>query len=129
GVLLVRTRARVRGLDLYELRRQFGRWQTGTWFEINDGFLGEPWKGKDRPFVLAADYEGGPLALGRPRRASRKSNFPRAAHDARHEPTCQIDCGGWINRVRAPLEADWLPAAYRCTEPESSVIERLRREK
>src|SRR5262245_57481860 len=45
GVLMVPSRATVRGLDLNELRRQFGRWPVGTWFEINDRFLG--WKGKD----------------------------------------------------------------------------------
>jgi hypothetical protein len=115
----------VRGIDLYELRRQFARWEVGTWFEINDSVIG--WQGKDRPFVIVTDYDGGPLADARPRSASRRSSFAHAAHQPGHEARCQIDRDGWIHvRVVASLDAEWLDAAYTCTEPDAGTVGRLR---
>jgi hypothetical protein len=113
------------GIDLYELRRQFARWGIGTWFELDDSLIG--WQGKDRPFVLIVDYDGGPLATGSPRSASRASAFTHQAHPAAHEGGCRIDQAGWIHtRIRAPLEAEWLADSYMCTEPDPQALKRLR---
>jgi hypothetical protein len=116
----------MRGIDLYELRRQFARWEVGTWFEINDALIG--WKGKDRPFVLVSDYDGRPLADARPRSSTRRSSFDHPAHTPSHEPGCQIDRDGWVHvRVVASLDAELLDTAYACTEPDAAIVVRLRR--
>jgi hypothetical protein len=118
-------RLRLRGIDLYELRRQFARWDVGTWFEINDSFIG--WQGKERPFVIVDEYDGGPLADARPRSASRRTSFAHAAHARGHEARCRIDRDGWIQtRVVASLDAEWLEAAYMCTEPDADTVTRLK---
>jgi hypothetical protein len=114
------------GIDLYELRQVFGRWEVGTWFQINDSLIG--WrKGVERPFVIFTDYDGGPLADARPRSTTSRSAFEHVAHGLRHEAGCQIDRDGWIHvDVVASLPADLLPSSYSCTEPDDMAVDRLR---
>jgi hypothetical protein len=113
-------------MDLYELRRQFARWEVGTWFEINDGLIG--WKkGVDRPFVIFTDYDGGPLADARPRSSTNPSTFQHAAHEAHHEPGCRIDRDGWIHlQVVVSLNSELLETTYACTETDVATVNRLK---
>jgi hypothetical protein len=118
--------SRMRGIDLYELRRQFARWEVGTWFEINDAVIG--WKkGVDRPFVIFTDYDGGPLADTRPRSSTTRSTFEHAAHEPHHEAGCRIDRDGWIHvQAVASMRAELLETAYACTEPDTTTVNRLK---
>src|SRR3954452_22133907 len=84
-------------------------YDVGSWFALSDDF----WSGKGipRPFVLATEWTGGPLAQLYPRSTrpfGSDARIPHEAHRAEHEPRCAVTVPGWIVLQRLSVPADRL---------------------
>jgi len=96
-------------------------YDAGTWFLLlDDSVIRGP--GKRRPCVLVAAYSTGRNVRVRVRTASVPFGLPHVAHPTAHEPTCQIDDDGWIQKPHHTLRVDLLHDHYSCVEPNSAVI-------
>lgn len=113
--------------------RLFGH-AFGTWFWVANSQSVHPGKlirwnpGQGtHPFVLVAEYDGGPTATVRARSKSSRQGIQHSAHPSGHSPSCKIREEG---RIVAPL---WSlgPAAlctenYSCQEPYEEIVAKLR---
>src|SRR5262249_3806180 len=78
------------------------------------------------PFVLVADYDGGPAATVRPRSASSMEGIRHDAHPSSWSPTCKIDRKGRIVPPLWSLAPDALcPDNYSCVEPYDEILAKL----
>jgi hypothetical protein len=113
--------------------RLFGH-SGGTWFWVpNDqsahSITERRWSDEPgrHPFVLVADYAGGPGVTVRPRSTTNDRGVEHFAHPADHEQTCKIGRKGWVLRVLWSLQTDAVCAEnYSCVEPYEEILEALR---
>lgn len=113
--------------------RIFGR-SFGTWFWVPNSQAVNPakllrWDEREgtHPFVLVADYDGGPAAAVRPRSLSSPSGIAHDGHPPGHALSCKIDKKGRIVPVLWSLGPDAICAAnYSCTEPYEEILQKLR---
>jgi hypothetical protein len=113
--------------------RLFGH-SFGTWFWVANSQSVHPvklirWNPAQgtHPFVLVADYDGGPAATVRPRSKSSKNGIKHHAHPPDCSPSCKIRDEGRI----VPLLWSLGPGAicaenYSCQEPYEEILEKLR---
>lgn len=114
--------------------RLFG-YSFGAWFWVdNDKSVDTAklihWSAEpgSHPFVLVADYDGGPTATVRPRSRSNKTGILHAAHPAAHVSTCKIEKEGWILPMLWSLPPEAICADYySCQEPYEEIAEKLRK--
>jgi len=114
--------------------RLFG-YSFGSWFWVsNDQSVDAAklihWSAESgsHPFVLVAEYDGGPVATVRPRSTSNKTGILHAAHPAAHVSTCKIEREGWILPMLWSLGPEAICADnYSCQEPYEEIAEKLKK--
>jgi hypothetical protein len=107
----------------------FGAWFTVANSESVHSIKLRRWDPKPgfHPFVLVADYDGGPTATVRPRSASRERGIEHLAHPVDHSTTCRIDKEGWIVPVLWSLRSESIGSdSYSCQEPYNEIVEKLK---
>jgi hypothetical protein len=106
--------------------RLFGYSQGGWFWVANEQ---SSW-GKEagfHPFVLIADYDGGPSAVVRPRSTTNTFGIQHAAHPVDHSITCKIRKDGWVLTMLWSLRRDLISAdSYSCNEPDEGLLLKLR---
>lgn len=114
--------------------RLFG-YSFGTWFWVVNSQSVDAaklirWSAEpgSHPFVLVADYDGGPSATVRPRSRSNKTGILHAAHPAAHSITCKIESEGWVLPMLWSLRPEAICAEnYSCQEAYEQIVEKLRK--
>jgi hypothetical protein len=113
-------------MQLSNLRFLLQNYPAGSWFYITDTFWSD--KERPRPFILAAEWTGGPLVQLFPRSTQPqrpRSGMAHNAHPVGHEPGCEVNKPGWIVWRRLSCASDQIDNAYSCTEPDMAVISAL----
>ena len=113
--------------------RLFGH-SAGSWFWVPNSeschsVIERAWSNEPghHPFVLVADYDGGPGVTVRPRSTTNDRGVEHSAHPFDHERTCKIDRPGWVLRVLWSLRTDAVCGEnYSCVEPYERTLEALR---
>jgi hypothetical protein len=113
--------------------RLFGH-SEGAWFwvpnhESRHAITERAWSIEPgrHPFVLVAEYAGGPGATVRPRSTTNKKGVKHCAHPHDHERTCKIDEPGWVLYLLWSLPSDAVCADnYSCVEPYEQILEALK---
>lgn len=113
--------------------RLFGH-SFGTWFWVANSQSVHPQKlirwnpdPGTHPFVLVADYDGGPTATVRARSKTSRRGIPHDPHPPDCSPTCKITEVGRIVPLLWSLGPEAICADnYSCVEPYGEILKKLR---